>query len=473
MTLPTSPADASREAWDLIVVGGGVAGLVAANRAAERGRRVLLLEKGEDECYPCNTRFSGGAFHIAMNDVFAPPEQLHDLVMETTGGTADPALLARLIEEAPATLRWLQSHGVRFGRVPAINQQNVLLPLRPNRPGIQWPGRGGDVFVRQMGSWLQRQGGTLWRGATARRLIPAGSRVSGVEVGLASGTTTIVSGQRILLADGGYQADPELLERYVTPAPARLQQRNAGSGNGAGLRMAVALGAALRGMDGGFYGHLLAREALANEALWPFPILDFLAMAGLVVDQGGRRFCDETQGGVYLANAVARLDDPAGAHVIFDDAIWREAGAFRAIPPNPHLILAGGQMHSANSLDQLAGAIGLPPDALLATVDAYHQAWNDDTLTQLNPPRARTLAMARPLRHPPFHAIPLVAGITYTLGGIAVDADARVLRPDGTPIPGLYAAGATTGGLEGGPHSGYVGGLMKSAVFGWLAGDQA
>jgi len=394
-------------------------------------------------------------------------------VMETTGGTADPALLGRLIQQAPATLRWLQSHGVRFGRVPAINQQNVLLPLRPNRSGIQWPGRGGDVFVRQMGSWLQRQGGTLWRGATARRLIPSGTGVSGVEVVLASGKTLIISGRGVLLADGGYQADPALLEHHVTASPARLQQRNAGTGTGDGLRMAVARGAALRGMDGGFYGHLLAREALENEGLWPFPILDFLGIAGLVVDQHGRRFCDETLGGVYLANAVARLTDPASAHVVFDDAIWREAGAFRAIPPNPHLLLSGGTVHSAPDLGQLAGMIGLPPDSLLATVDAYHQACDGGGLAQLQPPRSQPIALARPLRHPPFHAIALAAGITYTLGGIATDADARVLRPDGTPIPGLYAAGATTGGLEGGPRSGYVGGLMKSAVFGWLAGDQA
>ena len=71
---------------------------------------------------------------------------------------------------------------------------------------------------------------------------------------------------------------------------------------------------------------------------------------------------------------------------------------------------------------------------------------------------------------PPFYAVPLCAGITYTMGGVAVDAQARVLHSAGRPIEGLYAAGGTIGGLEGGPFTGYTGGLAKALVFGRIAG---
>ena len=71
----------------------------------------------------------------------------------------------------------------------------------------------------------------------------------------------------------------------------------------------------------------------------------------------------------------------------------------------------------------------------------------------------------------PFRAIRLAAGITYTMGGIAIDGSSRVLDRSGHPIEGLFAAGATTGGLEGGATVGYVGGLVKSAVSGFLAGQ--
>src|SRR6202008_4790030 len=78
---------------------------------------------------------------------------------------------------------------------------------------------------------------------------------------------------------------------------------------GDGLRMAQAVGAATVGMDC-FYGHLLSRDAMTNERLWPRPYVDALAVAGILVDGAGRRVADEGEGGVYLANAVARLEDP-------------------------------------------------------------------------------------------------------------------------------------------------------------------
>ena len=76
-----------------------------------------------------------------------------------------------------------------------------------------------------------------------------------------------------------------------------------------------------------------------------------------------------------------------------------------------------------------------------------------------------------PVAKPPFYAVPLCAGITYTMGGIAIDPDGQVLRPGGGTVQGLYAVGATTGGLEGGATVGYVGGLIKAATFGIRAGE--
>jgi fumarate reductase flavoprotein subunit len=76
-----------------------------------------------------------------------------------------------------------------------------------------------------------------------------------------------------------------------------------------------------------------------------------------------------------------------------------------------------------------------------------------------------------PVATPPYYAIPLAAGITYTMGGIEIDARARVIGLDGTPMPGLYAAGSCTGGIEGGPLGGYVGGYLKAVGLGLIAGE--
>ena len=87
------------------------------------------------------------------------------------------------------------------------------------------------------------------------------------------------------------------------------------------------------------------------------------------------------------------------------------------------------------------------------------------------PPRTTAPYRAWPIAQAPFLAVPVCAGVTYTMGGIATDAQARVLSQDGRPIAGLFAAGATTGGLVGGSCSGYSGGLSKSSVFGLIAGE--
>ncbi len=475
--MATRPNSPSAEPWDLIVIGGGIAGLTAANRAAERGKRVLLLEKGEPAHYPCNTRFSGGAFHIAMRDVFEPAATLEQAVLDATDGTADPALLETLIHRAVPTLRWLQGRGIRFGRVPAINQQNVLLPLRPNRPGVHWPGRGGDVLARTLAMQLIDRGGTLLRGHKALQLLQRNGAICGVMAENTSLTTSrepiALHAHAVLLADGGFQANPTLLTQTGNGHPANLHQRNAGSGTGDGLTMALQAGAATCGLDHGFYGHVLSRDALHNDTLWPFPILDFLAMTGIVVNTQGERFADETEGGVSLANAIARLPSHERAWVIFDEPAWRTAGAHRAIPPNPHLLSAGGSLISAPNLEALAQAIHLPAQALSATIEQVQQATQAHTAHRLNPPRQHPPLQPSALNTPPWHAIPAIAGITYTMGGITIDVRARVLNPQGQAIPGIYAAGATTGGLDGGPRSGYVGGLMKSAVFGWIAGNEA
>src|SRR5579862_1467356 len=122
------------------------------------------------------------------------------------------------------------------------------------------------------------------------------------------------------------------------------------------------------------------------------------------------------------------------------------------------------------SLGRLAG---LPGDSLAATVAEYNDAVRFNRLTTLLPGRSELAGAVRPIDTPPFFAIPICAGITNTFGGIAIDGHGRVKRPDGSPITGLYAAGGSTGGLEGGSALGYVGGLIKACVFGLLVAEHA
>ena len=144
-----------------------------------------------------------------------------------------------------------------------------------------------------------------------------------------------------------------LFRRHIGPSPERVLQRHAGTAVGDGLRMAEAAGAALTRLDR-FYGHLLSRDAMHDDGLWPYPQIDAVATAGIVVDAGGRRLLDEGLGGISITNDLARLDDPLCATVICDAAIWDTAGRAAQIPPNPQLAEGGGTLHKADTLEALA-----------------------------------------------------------------------------------------------------------------------
>lgn len=466
---------------DLVVVGGGVAGLTAANRAAELGCRVLVLEQGTEARYPCNSRIATGVLNVAHTDPHSDPAVLRQAIDFDTEGSAAPALADLLATNAGRAVQWLRSQGARLIKVPIHGTGRwMLAPPRTLSAGLDWKGRGPDVLLGTLTANLEKRGGALMLGTRARTLRLDGARCIGVTAQQGERSFEVAAAST-LLADGGFQANPQLVARFISQQPDRLTQRNAGSSQGDALTMAEAVGARLTEATS-FYGHLLARDSLDNPGLWPYPTMDTLVGGAIMVDRAGRRFVDEGLGGIVLSNTLARLPDPLAATAVFDQAIWDSAGRAELVAPNPHLETAGGTVLRAADLAALAAAIDVPAAALQETVEVYNRAVLAEPGASLKPPRSsgRMFGESRgsskrvnlmPIAQPPFYAIRLVAGISYTMGGIEIDAQARVIARDGTPFPGLFAAGSCTGGLEGGPMSGYVGGFLKAVTLGLIAGE--
>ena len=459
------------EDHDIVIIGGGLAGMSAGVRALELGLSALVLEKGEEEIYPCNTRQSGGVMHIGFLDPYRPAEDLTEVIVERTANEADRALAATLVGSGGRLLDWLKDNGTRFVK---FNEQEgyrwCMAPPRSLRAGIDWQGRGPDVVLQGLVAQFKDLGGTFRQGARATALIMEGGACKGVIASVGSSQERFSAGH-VLIADGGFQANPELYEANIGGDFQRVFQRGARTGMGDGMSMAVAAGAALTETNR-FYGHVLCRDALHNDNVWPYPEIDAMATSGIVVDASGRRIADEGRSGVYLANALAAMPADAMLYAIFDAAIWEEPGRSARIPCNPLLEEAGGTVLRADSLGELAAIAGIDAAALKASVQAHNAAIAAGTLDQLEIPRSTTMR-AWPITEAPFMAIPICPGITYTMGGISIDGRARVLDPEGKPMPGLLAAGAATGGLEGGLDAGYIGGLMKAGVFGLVATETA
>lgn len=456
--------------WDVIVVGGGLAGLCTAVRCSELGLRPLVLERGKEAAYPCNFRYSGGIVHIVHCDPYRPPEVLKSIIQCAVGTDHSSAMADAIAEDGRRLIDWMRSLGIRFirfGKSEAVRWG--IAPPRPLRVGLDWKGRGPDVALRLLTTRLLELGGMLELGALAENLLMDGNRCLGV-AGQGMGGTTQWLADHVVIADGGFQADARLFSRHLGTDFSRVLQRGAATGQGYGLRMAMAAGAAAIGLDK-FYGHIHAREALSNERLWPYPDIDAIAGAGVVVNAAGIRITDESAGGIAIANALARLPDPTSCWVIFDSAIWNGPGRSARIPANPLLEGSGAAIIRANEIGNLATKIGCQASTLIETVETYNQALSTYSLESLQPPRKSGRAQSWPIQQKPFFAIALCPGITYTMGGIAIDGRARVLDTTGTPLPGLFAAGTTTGGLEGGNSAGYVGGIVQAGVFGLRAAE--
>ena len=310
---------------DVVVVGAGIAGLITALRAGEQGVRALVLERSSDPLYRCNSRYTGGVFHVAFTDVYSPPSVLRSAITDATGGFADERLAAALAEGVKPALDWLKSIGTRFIRSGAYPWQSaVLTPPGLQRTGLHWEGRGGDALLRALGERLVSLGGRILLGT---RAVELSVTKDGIEVASMNGDTPQkLLGRSVVLADGGFQGNADMVRAHIASMPERLRQRGAGTGTGDGIRMAEALGARLVGMDR-FYGHVQSRDAMTSDALWPYPVLDRLTNAAVIVDAAGRRFCDEGLGGVFVANAIAGLDDPLLITVVFDQKIWEGPGS--------------------------------------------------------------------------------------------------------------------------------------------------
>lgn len=439
---------------DLIVIGGGLAGLVAATRAIELGLRPVVVEQGAETGYRCNSRSSGGIFHVAYHDPQTDPATLASAIRAANSDEVHEELADSVAGNAGRLIDWLGSHGVSFVRASSVDWHRwTAAPPRPIRWGLDFAGRGVDVILNTLAAKVKANG-QLLLGHRATDISRPGGDILRVTCATANGVTTL-DARAVIVADGGFQANAEMLREHITPRPDLLVQRGAGNGRGDGIRMAVALGGAITQANR-FYGHLLHRDALSNERLWPYPMLDTMAVASVLVDASGRRFADERLGGIYLANMVAALNEPASATIILDEAVWQRTATKGLYPADPNLEKMGGSVIRAETLKDLANQLAIDADALTETLTKFNSAAVGDHRAGLRSP---------------YLAIPVCAGITHTMGGLVIDGQARVVDRDGVPIAGLYAVGSSTGGLEGGGFAGYVGGLTKAGVTGLLAAE--
>ena len=456
------------ERYDAVIVGAGFAGMSAGNVAVAHGLKVAVLE-AQERPWLNNSRVATGVLHFSFMHPKSDRKVLGDRLCTVTEGAAGPDLVDHASRIAAMTVDWLIAQGaelrdVDYGKGPLP----VLQPQRRFQQGLDWQARGCARLLDRLTDQFAASGGVILDGADARDLIRDGAGVHGV-IARCGEEDIRFEAECVIIADGGFQANRRLVQRFIAPAVDKIKLRATPSGHGRGIELAEAAGAKLVLTDC-FYGHLQSPQSFTNDDLWPYPNLDCLATSGMLVDRSGRRIADEDWGAIWLSNVIARRADPLDCFAVFDSAAWEGEATRDFVPPNPLLKDFGGTIRSAPDLATLARDSGIGID-LVQTVADYNAAVLQGRSAELTVPRGGRRYPPAAVGRAPFFVTPLCAGITTTMGGVLINAQGNALRHDGSSIAGLYVAGSSTGGYEGGPHAGYLGGLMKAFLTGFTTGE--
>jgi fumarate reductase flavoprotein subunit len=452
---------AGRES-DVLVVGAGLAGSIAALVAARAGVHVVLIDRSTSGIGAGNTTMTSGFINTGGRPVRADPMELYEFVMAE--GRAYPDLVRAWAATCSRALDFLEACGVA--------RDNQLEPESPVADGPIYKRDTGRNTLTKLKALFVQAGGTYLSGVEAQRLIAEDGRIRGV-VARSGRDAAELRSRAVVLASGGFNANTDLLRQHVGRQAARCKLRGSLECTGDALTMAMEVNAKTVNLEY-FYGHLHSLKALTDDRFWPYPRLDNIVNGGLLIDARGNRFVDEGRGDVALANEVARSDDPTSYALVFDQDAWdrsKDGQSKHPQPPNanPWLIEKGGDLHVRANLEELGDELGVDRANLVGAVENVNQAIRAGNAAALSVPRT---GLTRPLTAP-FYALKVVPGITITMGGVLVDGRARALDERETPIAGLYAAGDAIGGLMGGRRGGYFGGVLQATVTGILAGENA
>jgi 3-oxosteroid 1-dehydrogenase len=522
---------------DVVVLGSGGAGLTAALTAAVAGASVQVYEKastvggttavsGGIVWIPAHNRSPDGELTVADALEYLRAQSL---------GSMDDELVETFVRTGPAMLDFIEANsGLQFEIATGFPDYRPELPGGQPTGGRSLSAAPFDLA--QLGEWATRitsfpadwsnvgfdaetrarlhaaidertshlcvagtalvagllkglldAGVTPQTNARAEGLIAGDGEITGVRVALPDRTIDVRARHGVILGTGGFEWDPALTQAFLRgPMHGAVSPPN---NTGDGLRMAMEHGADLANMGEAWWVPIvqIPGDTIEGKPRSRSVRLERTRPRSIIVNSAGRRFVNEACDYNSMAGAFHYLD-PRGGYVndrgwmVFDSIHLQRYGFLGIEPGQP----VPDWFCESVDLAELAAKTGIDADGLIRTVEtwnrhvatgadpdfgrgssAYDGYWGDDSASTA---AGKTLG---PIDTAPFYAVPVSIGAMGTKGGPRTDHDARVLRVDGQPIPGLFAAGNAMGGVTGRAYGGAGGTLGPAMVFGYRAGHAA
>ena len=459
--------------YDLVIVGGGGAGLAAAIIARETGASCMVLEA--DQKLGGATSLSAAVLYAAGTSVqrargilHDTPDAMYHYMMTLAGWEANPRIVRILCDQSAPALEWLVSIGVEFPP-----EYLVCSGVDDTPRGHPSRGAGGSVAERLINAAGAR-GVEHALNTRVESLIVEKGRVVGVR---AEGTE--LRAGAVVLATGGFGNSPQMVERLF-PTAARHGDWTyavhfaAPFILGDGIKLGESVGAQIVGHDTGLL--------LPTSGLGKF-VEAFLPPWIMLVNRNGQRFMDESAP-YAVSGYIINAQPDQHAYAIFDETALVEGSqdmrfadpyhSGAAMPTWEYSLLRkgieAGKILKADTIAHLANQIGITPEALEASAERYNGYCDGGEDREYFKKAERYF----PLRHPPFYAREVRASVIGQTGaGLNINEKAQVLDARGGTVQGLYAAGEVLGCSCGKRYSGGGVGILNAMVFGRIAGREA
>ncbi|MEI6469483.1 MAG: FAD-dependent tricarballylate dehydrogenase TcuA [Betaproteobacteria bacterium] len=488
----------SKIKYDVIVVGKGNAALCSALSAKDTGAKVLMIEAASRDEHGGNSRFAGGVMRFAyetVEDLLKVTDITEKEIVGTDFGTnttdeyfddlfrltqfrTDPQLSEILVRQSLETMIWLRSKGVRF--VPNFGRQSALVDGKRKffgRLPIEVSG-GGAGLVDFLDKTAEQEQIDIVYDTRVNSLIFDGIKVIGVKAQYGDELIEY-SAKSVILACGGFEANPEMRTRYLGPGWELAKVRGTRFNQGDGLKMALDIGAAPYGNWSGCHATGWDRNAPEyGDVNVGDKFQKHSYIFGLLINAEGRRFVDE--GADFHSFTYAKYGGEVlkqtgqFAWQVFDSKV-------KDILRNEYRIKFVTKV-TANTLEELSEKMeGVNAKEFLNTVNSYnsninhkvkfnHTILDGKGTENINPPKTN---WAQALDSAPYEAYQTTCGITFTFGGLRTVAETgQVLNVNLKPIEGLYCAGEMVGGIF---YFNYPSGtgLVSGSIFGRIAGTYA
>ena len=434
---------------DILVIGGGGAGLSAAISATEAGSKVMVIEKMP--LLGGNTVYSAGGLNAAetssqkASGIEDSKQTYYEDTMKGGKNVNDPELVRILTSEGDITIDWLKDKGIDLSK--------VALLAGSSNPRAHLPAGGsaiGPYLFAGLEDYVKKIGVDIRPNTLAVALNINNGQIESVKV---ENDTTIytIKAKAVIIATGGFGANLEMVAAN-NPKLKGFKTSNHKGATGDIFPVVQKLGVQLKDMD-------KIQINPTGETTKSFIITEAVrGSGGIFVNAEGKRFVNEL--GTRDVVAASILSQPNSmAFILYDN---QTRNALKIIENYEKL----GIVRQGKTLEELAGIIKVPSAELQKTISSFNEI-----LAAQKDPLGR-VRFAKPIEQGPFYAIAINPVVHHTMGGIAVNTESQVLFTNNTPVKGLYAAGEVVGGIHGANRLG-GNAISDITTFGRRSGERA